>query len=651
MAQMTTPAAGVAVGSAGRHMLDHDITWGFSGAGDAEPSKPDITYQGPQGNQQQGGGPCSFEIKQLSGSVPRNSLMTGRQPRLLKVIKKWLFPASSGFLFLLSMVMTGCFLWQYHLPKLQTGSIGPDVTSAPVKMCPQHPEPVPLAHPLPVLKEALEKVDGILREAMSAPGLAAMSAVVIHNDTVLWTGNFGKKNGSDPNSGRPNEYTMYRVASISKIFPVLMLYRLWEEGTVTSLDDPLEHYASTFTIHNPLGMASAPQHQGLMDRLEEMGPVPRPSPVTLRRMASQLSGLPRRLRSTSLLWRGSTQEALSLLKDDVLVADPGTRCHYSTLAFSLLAHILAAHTTHGDYQRWVSENVLEPLGMVDTGFDLTPSVRARLAAGFYASGRPAPLYDLGWYRPSGQMYSTPADLAKLAMTLLGSGPQRLLRADVAKTLLAPLLACQGAYFANETGTPWEFHAQRGYRVVRKDGDLDGYAATFSLVPPLHLGFVLLLAGPRPPGPDLVAQVYDVLLLALERAFREADHSPAPPPSARPFTGYFTFANRTFYEVRPGPAGELRLRQFGPRVEALVPPAFRTLELRHVGGRVFQLYVAREFPCALPLGDTWLSLEAQHGQLVNFYPLDQHGLSPGFDVPGLNTYRVLRLPRKPVFKTQ
>lgn len=36
-------------------------------------------------------------------------------------------------------------------------------------------------------------------------------------------------------------------------------------------------------------------------------------------------GLPRRLRSTSLLWRGSTTEALSLLKDDVLVADPGTR--------------------------------------------------------------------------------------------------------------------------------------------------------------------------------------------------------------------------------------------------------------------------------------------------------------------------------------
>lgn len=69
-----------------------------------------------------------------------------------------------------------------------------------------------------------------------------------------------------------------------------MLYRLWEEGIVTSLDDPLERYASTFTINNPLGLASAPEQQGLMDRLEQVGPAPRPSPVTLRRMASQLSG-------------------------------------------------------------------------------------------------------------------------------------------------------------------------------------------------------------------------------------------------------------------------------------------------------------------------------------------------------------------------
>ncbi|KAK2503738.1 hypothetical protein MC885_006873, partial [Smutsia gigantea] len=142
----------------------------------------------------------------------RMKTQAGQQLSLLKVKKKWLFPACCSFFFLLSVLMTGCFLWQYHLPKLKTDSLGPEVTSAPVRMCPQHPESVPLAHPLPVLKVALEKVDRLLRQALSAPGLAAMSAVVIHNDTVLWTGNFGKKNGSDPASGPPNEYTMYRSA-------------------------------------------------------------------------------------------------------------------------------------------------------------------------------------------------------------------------------------------------------------------------------------------------------------------------------------------------------------------------------------------------------------------------------------------------------
>lgn len=37
------------------------------------------------------------------------------------------------------------------------------------------------------------------------------------------------------------------------------------------------------------------------------------------------TGLPRRLRATTLLWKGNTQAALDLLQDDVLVADPGTK--------------------------------------------------------------------------------------------------------------------------------------------------------------------------------------------------------------------------------------------------------------------------------------------------------------------------------------
>lgn len=68
MAQMATTAAGVAVGSAVGHTLGHALTGGFSGGSSGEPSRPDITYQEPQGTQllqQEASGPCHFEIKQF----------------------------------------------------------------------------------------------------------------------------------------------------------------------------------------------------------------------------------------------------------------------------------------------------------------------------------------------------------------------------------------------------------------------------------------------------------------------------------------------------------------------------------------------------------------------------------------------------------
>uniref|UniRef100_A0A2K5UFD3 CHCH domain-containing protein n=1 Tax=Macaca fascicularis TaxID=9541 RepID=A0A2K5UFD3_MACFA len=66
MAQMATTAAGVAVGSAVGHTLGHAITGGFSGGSNAEPGRPDIPYQEPQGTQPvQEQQPCFYEIKQL----------------------------------------------------------------------------------------------------------------------------------------------------------------------------------------------------------------------------------------------------------------------------------------------------------------------------------------------------------------------------------------------------------------------------------------------------------------------------------------------------------------------------------------------------------------------------------------------------------
>uniref|UniRef100_A0A8C5NBF0 Putative beta-lactamase-like 1 n=1 Tax=Gouania willdenowi TaxID=441366 RepID=A0A8C5NBF0_GOUWI len=508
------------------------------------------------------------------------------------------------------------------------------------EMCPRYPEPVPLQHPISSLRVALEKIHALLRSSVHPTHLPALSAIVVLNDSVLWNGNFGKKNRSDPSSDTPNEYTVYRIASLSKIFPTLMLYKLWEDGMVDSLDDPLEKYAENFTIKNPLGGNERP-FQSSSRTLGSSLPA-----LTLRRMASQLSGLPRRLRSTNLLWTGDTEAAMTLLQDDILVADPGTKCHYSNVAFSLMANILAQKVAETDYESWVSDNILQQLNMENTGFNMTPTVQRLMAVGVYSDGRPAPLFNLGWYRPAGQMYSTAADLAKLMMALLGAY-RSLLRQDTLNTMLTPIMRCHSEYFAHSTGTPFEINEQFGYDVVRKDGDLDGFAATLTLVPRLKLGLAILMAGVRPADKDIVRKAFSYLIPAVEGAFRDSEHL-RPPPDPAPYVGFFTYKNMTFYEVKVGSNGILLMQQFGPQVDTNVPLKYRTIRLDYLQERVFRLMFKSPYPCKLKVNGASVSLEGQDRQLFNFHIFNKKGVSPGFDSPGLNTYNVTRIAGRPFF---
>lgn len=320
------------------------------------------------------------------------------------------------------------------------------------------------------------------------------------------------------------------------------------------------------------------------------------------------------------------------------------------MAFSLLADVLAQKVTGSDFESWVSTNILERLGMDDTGFDLSPTVRRQMAVGVYANGQPAPLYNLGWYRPAGQMYSSAADMARLMMFLLGSSGGTLLQQDTLNTMLTPLFRCHGNYFANSTGTPWEVNQQFGYDVLRKDGDLDGYAATLSLVPRLKLGLVVLMAGLRPADGDLVRQAYQHVIPAVQRVFREAQPALRAPPNPAAYAGFFTYRNITFYQIKADAHKVLVMQQFGPQVDASVPSKYRTIRLDYLQERVFRVVFQSPYPCRMKVNSAAVSLEAQDKQLFNFHPFNQKGVSPGFDSPGLNTYKVMRIPGRPFFSS-
>ena len=67
------------------------------------------------------------------------------------------------------------------------------------------------------------------------------------------------------------QFSCYRIASISKVFPTIFLYKLWEDGDV-ELSDPITKYAPNFSVGKPVNFTGE---------------------LTLHDLASQVNGLQR----------------------------------------------------------------------------------------------------------------------------------------------------------------------------------------------------------------------------------------------------------------------------------------------------------------------------------------------------------------------
>ena len=101
--------------------------------------------------------------------------------------------------------------------------------------------------------------------------LPAISANVFYGQSLLWSGHFGSKFSNSTDNTKPNGNTVYRIGSVTKVFPVLLIYKLFEGGTIGSIDDPLNKYFPEFHIKNPFTNEN----------------------ITTREIICQMSGLPR----------------------------------------------------------------------------------------------------------------------------------------------------------------------------------------------------------------------------------------------------------------------------------------------------------------------------------------------------------------------
>ncbi|BFM18002.1 serine hydrolase domain-containing protein [Maricurvus nonylphenolicus] len=172
--------------------------------------------------------------------------------------------------------------------------------------------------------------------------------------------------------------TLFRANSVSKIVTSIAAMMLREQGLL-ALDDPLQKYLPEFTDLQ------------VLDSTSEKGQVPARSSITLRHLLSHTSGLSygfiepesvidQRYNQAGvnpmLLPADSTLDDLcKLLAQLPLAFHPGEGWRYS-FATDVMARVIEV-VSGQRFDHFLQENILNALGMVDTGFYVPKQKQSR----------------------------------------------------------------------------------------------------------------------------------------------------------------------------------------------------------------------------------------------------------------------------------
>lgn len=217
--------------------------------------------------------------------------------------------------------------------------------------------------------------EGLVRAALG-PAFTAAQLEVRWRGRPLLSGAWG---GLDPEgSGGPpcTAATRFDLASVTKLFTTAAFLRLVEAGLV-GLDDPVATVLPEFSGPRGLEAYEDPARPGAFLDLRGAPPhgaagASAPPPfaaldaagVAFRALLSHSSGLPPWL---PLAWTGSPEAARAAALASPFAYSPGTKVAYSDLGFILLG--LAVERLAGrPLDEAMAELVLEPLGLVETGY-------------------------------------------------------------------------------------------------------------------------------------------------------------------------------------------------------------------------------------------------------------------------------------------
>ncbi|HET7341695.1 MAG TPA: serine hydrolase [Methylomirabilota bacterium] len=373
------------------------------------------------------------------------------------------------------------------------------------------------------VRSAIDLLSAWIEAQMAYASFPGVSAGIVHDQELVWAAGFGC---ADVERNRPaTADTLYRIASITKLFTATAIMQLRDAGKLR-LDDPVVTHLPWFRVGGPHGDAP---------------------PIMIRHLLTHTAGLPRE--AGSPYWTDNDfptiDEIRRRLPALVTALPTETEWKYSNLGLTLAGEVVTAAAGR-PYADYVSEHILAPLGMRRTFVAAPPADHPDLAVGYTRrlpgqARTPAPFSDVRGVTAAANMTTCVTDLARFAMLQFrdGGGAQ-ILRGSTLREM-------QRVHWLEPDWTAgWGlgFRVSRlgGKTYVGHGGSLRGYRTLLQLCPAERIA-VIVLTNADDGNPTLaVDRAFAWVAPAIGKAAPAAP-APALPPGAERYAGRYRNAWR------------------------------------------------------------------------------------------------------------
>lgn len=233
--------------------------------------------------------------------------------------------------------------------------------------------------------------------------LPGISAIIVHDQEILWEGAFGYANPEKKVKAEPA--TLYSICSISKLFTSVAIMKLYDEGKLRP-DDEIADLLPWFDLKQAY---------------------PESGPITVRSLLTHSSGIPRE--SGFPYWTAPDfdfpcrEDMRKKLAEQETLYPASTYFQYSNLGLSLLGEVVEALSGQ-PYDEYIESHILKPLGMKDTRPYLPEKQHGKeLAVGYAMLNREGHreklnLFQAEGIKPAAGFSSNVRDLATFAKWVL-----------------------------------------------------------------------------------------------------------------------------------------------------------------------------------------------------------------------------------------